>query len=154
MNRTRTLSRLLLALALLASGAGCPSVAERVAIKNCHFNLRGLKIVNLSPFEVTLRLTIGVYNPNEIQVVVDRFDYTLFIDGLKAADGANRHPAQIPVRQQRDLVVDLRVNVTDAARVIPRLRAGGRHQAKVEGTVYIGVPWGEYPYPLSFTGSF
>ena len=146
-----------LALALLLAlplCAGCPSVAQRVAIKSCQVNLRDVRIERFTPFELELRLTLGVYNPNSIEVILDRFDYVGLVDGLRLADGQSRHGATIPVNQSRDVDVHVRTNLLDAAQVANRLRMGGQHTATLRGTLYIDVPWGEHPFPIEVSRTF
>lgn len=140
--------------ALLLGSSGCPSVAARTAIVNCQFNVRSVRIPRITPFEVQLRVTLGVHNPNKIAVIVDRFDYVVLVDGRKLADGANQNDVRIPVNKSRDLTISVRANVVDAAAVVHRLRRGGKRTVTVRGTVYVKVPWGRYPFPVEVTRRF
>ena len=141
-------------LLLIALLAGCPSVAKRVAIRNCQVNLQSVHIERFTPFELELRLTLGIYNPNDIEVILDRFDYVALVDGLRLADGQSRHGVTIPVSRSRDVDVMVRTNLVDAAQVAYRLKAGGQRTATLRGTVYVDVPWGEYPFPIEVSRSF
>ena len=145
---------LLLGALLLSMVAGCPSVQSRVAIKDCQFNLRDVRILKITPFEAKLAVKIGVYNPNDIEVIVDRFDYVVLVNGRRLADGANTHDLLIPVNGSGDVNLTVRANVVDAAVVIGRLRKGGKRVATVRGTYYVRVPWGRYPFPVEVSRSF
>lgn len=144
----------ILALAAIVALTGCPSVAQRVAIKSCQFSLHGVEVVRITPLEVELAVTLGIYNPNDIDVIVDRFDYTALIDGRKLADGQSRDQVTIPVNHTRDLRVSVRAATTDAAAAVQRLLPGGEHTITFRGTSYIEVPWGVHEFPVEVSRQF
>ncbi len=146
-------ARLIGLLAILAL-SGCPSVQKRLALKDCQFNVRGVTVDRITPFEAQLTVTIGVYNPNSIEVIVDKFDYTVLISGRKLADGVSQHGVAIPVNSSRDLKVSVRANVVDAAMAIQRLRGGAKRKITLAGTSYVRVPWGVFPYRFTVSKQF
>ena len=134
--------------------SGCPSVAKRLALKDCQFSVVKVGLRSVRGLNVNLDVTLGVYNPNEEEVIVDRFDYTLLINRQRVAEGAMTRDVVIPVAQSRELPLSVRINVVDAARVGLALSRRGERGLRVRGTYYVRVPWGRHPYPLSFEHRF
>ena len=143
----------LMGLGLLVA-PGCSGIANRVALKNCQFNVRNVQLGAVSPLEVNLTVTLGIYNPNNIEVIVDRFDYVVLINGQRVADGASARDLTIGVNQSGDLPISVRANVVDAAKVFVNLRRSRRRRVTVRGTYYVQVPWGRYPFPVEISHDF
>jgi LEA14-like dessication related protein len=138
----------------IAALSGCPDVAARVAIKDCQFNVTNVQLRAVRGLNLHLDVTLGVFNPNKQTVIVDRFDYTVLLNGLKVADGAMQRDVEIPMHQSRDLPMSVRINAMDAARVGMALRRRGARRVALKGTYYVRVPWGRYPFPVDIQHRF
>lgn len=141
-------------IACLLVVTGCPSVQRRVAIRNCQFSVRNLEITRITPFKADFLLTVGVYNPNDIEVEVDRFQYAVLVNGHKVAEGWSKQELTIPVNQSRNLTVSLNANTLDVGVVIQRIKSGGRRVVQLRGTSFIRVPWGIHKYPFQVERRF
>ena len=139
---------------LLALGGSCVRVEERKALQNCQFSLQGFRILDVTPFRLRFGLRVGVYNPNRIDVIVDRFDYAVVVNGRKVGDGQNRTELTIPPGATGTLDVVLRANTIDAALVATQMRRTRSAAVTLRGTSYVRVPWGTFPVPFQVSRSF
>ncbi|MFT5431522.1 MAG: LEA14-like dessication related protein [Myxococcota bacterium] len=133
--------------------SGC-SIQNRIALKDCQFNVRNVAVQSLTPLELRLVVTLGIYNPNRIEVIVDRFDYVVLINNKRVVDGESTQDLRIGQNQTGDLPITVRANVVDATRIIIDMQRTKRRVVTVRGTYYIKVPWGEYPFPVEVSHSF
>lgn len=126
---------------------GCPSAANRLAIQQCQFNVRDLAVHGYGPLEIELLVTLGVHNPNDIDVIVDQMDYTVYFEGRKVATGRTLDDVTIPKGREGDLPITLRVNVVDLGMASAALLRG-HGLVKVRATYYVKLPWGRQPFPI------
>lgn len=141
----RALSGALL-LCLLAF-TGCPSAAQRLAIKDCQFSVRDVNVRGFGPLEIELLVVLGVHNPNDIDVIVDQMDYTVYFDGRKIASGQTLDDVTIPEGHDNDLPVTMRLNMVYLGMASAGL-VRGHGLVKVRATYYVQLPWGRQPFPV------
>ena len=148
------LARLLAFVACAALCSGCPSRASREAIKQCHFTLRTIDVSGYGPLEVELLVTLGVHNPNDIEVVVDQMDYTVYLNGEKLTHGRTSQDITIPVGGNADIPISARLNAIELGRAAFTLLRGDDRVLKVRATYYIELPWGREPFPFEIERRF
>jgi LEA14-like dessication related protein len=149
-------SRIVTALAILSvfAGYGCGMMQRRLAIRNCEFALKGVELGGLDLLGARFLVKVGVKNPNDIETVIDRFDFDFFLnDGRLAQAGTNRKSA-IPPGESRIIEVDVTAGYADIARVIGILRSKDFKNYRVAGQVYLGTVAGTFTYPVEASGQF
>ena len=145
---TRRSAQILICLALLGS-VSCAIRQARENLRNCEFDLEGLQLLGYSLSAVQLQVNVGIRNPNESEVVLDRMDFKVFAEGDEIGTGQNEGRTEIAPGQRA--VVPLRVNATLGALGTALFRSlrGGAIQLRVEGTAYIETILGELPVPFT-----
>jgi len=149
-------SRILVPLALVAMFAcpGCGMMDRRLAIRNCEFALKGVELSGLDLLGARFLVKVGVKNPNDIETVVDRFDFDFFLnDGRLAQAGTSRKNA-IPPGESRIIEVDVTAGYADIARVVGILRSKDFKNYRVAGQVYLGTVAGTFTFPVETSGKF
>jgi LEA14-like dessication related protein len=146
----------ILALALVAMAAfpGCGMMERRLAVRNCEFALKGVELSGLDLLGARFLVKVGVKNPNDIETVIDRFDFDFFLnDGRLAQAGTNRKNA-IPPGESRIIEVDVTAGYADIARVVGILRSKDFKNYRVAGQVYLGTVAGTFTFPVEASGEF
>lgn len=156
MIRGTALARLsLVALVLLSlASTGCPSAEARLALRQCQFSVHDIRIRGYGALAVELEVDLTIHNPNDIDVIVDQLDYTLYLNGRKFALGETTRDVTIPRGRDGILPITMRLNVIDLGLVAPTLIRGRDRVLEVKATYYVAVPWGRYPYPIELRHNF
>ena len=149
-------ARLLLASLVLCTVAlsGCPSAEARLALRQCQFSVHDIRVRGYGALAVELEVDLTIHNPNDIDVVVDQLDYTLYLNGRKFALGETTREVTIARGRDETLPITMRLNVIDPGLVAPTLIRGRDRVLDVKATYYVAVPWGRYPYPIELRHTF
>lgn len=85
--------KILIALIPLLS---CVWIAQRKALAKCDFSLHAARLVNADFSGFELEVKLKAKNPNDVDAVLDRLDYTLFMEGVEVAQGVVSEKHTIP----------------------------------------------------------
>lgn len=123
-------------------------LAQRVAVKNCKFYLKDVEIKNISLSGISLILRIKIENPNSIDVVIDRLEYSFFINNRKAFSGTTAKGLKIPKGGSRELSTQVDLNYRDLSDALWDAIEKGRADYSLKGRAYIDTPFGSFSYPV------
>jgi LEA14-like dessication related protein len=139
--------RALLVLCVLTTACGW--VERRKALKSCDFTIHDVALDDVRLRSATIRLDLLVYNPNDIDVVVERMDLCLYADDRCVARTHNPSGVTIPPYQKRPLTVLSDVSYVDSAAALVALVRHGPGNYQLRGTVHLTSALGEIPYDLA-----
>ena len=146
---TRRSAQILICLAILGT-VGCAIRQARENLRNCEFDLEGLHLLGYSLTAVELQIDVGIRNPNETEVILDRMDFKVFADGDEIGTGQNEGRTEIAPGDRA--VVPLKLNATLGtlgSALFRSLTAGRAIQLRVQGTAYVETILGELPVPFT-----
>ncbi len=129
--------------------AGCPNPAQRLALQECQFTLRDISIKGYGPLEMDLLVTVGIHNPNDIDVIVDVLTYTAYINDKRLGSGETTQDVTIPRMRHADLPVSLKMNLVDVGYAGAAALRASERVLRVEATYWVELPWGRRPFPVS-----
>ncbi len=90
----------------------CSWIAQRKALAKCEFSLHSVKLVNADFQGFELEIGIKAKNPTETDAVLDKLDYSVFLEGAHLADGVVEKQFRIPTGGSQ--VIKTRVKVAYA----------------------------------------
>ena len=130
----------------------CTWVAQRKALANCNFSLNGVALKNMDFNGFTLELRLNAENPNDVDAVLDRLDYTLFMEGLEVAQGTVSKKQTIPAGGKGVIRTSLTVKYSTVPKlkevVLPALQKR-KSRVKVTGTVHFDTPIGTLSHDIA-----
>jgi LEA14-like dessication related protein len=139
-----------LGVALALSVAGCGLVAKRKALKDCEFDLVDVEVRGISLSDVDLSLELSVYNPNDVEVIVDRFSYKLLGDKNQLAEGWHRRPEKIAPGETEVIAFTMEAPLKNLGKgVLSQLRNRGGVTYTLKATVYVETFFGELEIPVT-----
>jgi LEA14-like dessication related protein len=142
----RAATAALLALAL----GGCGSVAKRKALKDCAFDLVDVEVTDVSLADLSLRLELSVYNPNDTEVIVDRFSYKLWSDKNPLAEGWHRRREKVGPGEEKVIALTLKTPLKNLGKgVLNQLRNQGNVTYTLQATVFLDTFFGELEIPVT-----
>ena len=131
---------------------GCSNfVKSRKGIEKCDFEIQSAKLGRLTLKGVNLKLKINITNPNNLKVIVDRFDYEVFANGKFLAAGSNKDKFEIASNETYLLKTNVFLGYNNLGGFVKQLVKKDKVKYEVKGTVYIKTPLGTINYPVSIT---
>ncbi len=132
---------------------GCSMIEKRKAIKNCDFDIHGVHFEDVRVLSVTVLLDLDVYNPNAIEVVIDKLDYQLFVEGHCVIEGSNLDKKVVPPQGKQRMDVRADVNYVGSYKTIRHLidlvnKKEEKVHYQLKGRVYLATPFGDIPFDL------
>lgn len=140
----------LAAVALALALGGCGSVAKRKALKDCKFDLADVEVKSVSLSDVDLLVELSVYNPNDVEVIVDRFSYKLWSDKNAIAEGWHRRQEKVPPGEARVIAFTVKTPLKNLGKgVLNQIRNEGNVTYTLQATVYLDTFFGELEIPVT-----
>ena len=134
--------------------SGCNTLAN-LHIINPSYSLRGVQPrVNFGiPPSMDFDFTVGVDNPNPVQLRLDRFDFDLFINNNPVLNNVRSDQGvHIPARGLGDVHLTAHVtsdNLRAIWREIQDVVAGNRASYAIRGNAYYDTPVGRLQFPVT-----
>lgn len=144
---------LCLALALAVPALpGCSlfqAYAQREAIRQAQFHLKSVSLDGIDLMGANVTVTLELENPTDIEIALDRIDYVLFINDLRAFSGSTTEALHVPVHDARPLAIHATLRFRDASAELRGLfMRGARFTYRLEGTGHFDTPFGAIDYPI------
>jgi len=148
------LTALCLVLALFTmSLSGC------AALQNLHIENPSYSIVDVTPHvnlsippSMDFDFTVGVDNPNPVNLALDHFDFNLFVNRNQVANGTTWDRINIPARGTGDVRLRTHVsynNVKTIFKQIADVVQGNRASYEIRGTAAYDTPVGRLNFPVT-----
>jgi LEA14-like dessication related protein len=138
------------AFALALTLAGCGSVAKRKALKDCEFDLADVEVKSVSLSDVDLLVELSVYNPNDVEVIVDRLSYKLWSDKNAVAEGWHRRQEKVPPGEAGVIAFTVKTPLKNLGKgVLNQIRNEGNVTYTLQATVYLDTFFGELEIPVT-----
>lgn len=149
------LKKMLLALVVattLPALPGCSlyqAYAQREAIRQAQFHLKSVSLDGLDLTGANVTITLELENPTDTEIALDRIDYTLFVNDLRALSGSTTQPLHVPVHDARPLPIHATLRFRDVSAELRDLFVrGARFTYRLEGTGHFDTPFGPIDYPI------
>ncbi len=147
-------ARLALGLTTLAAAAGiagCAWLARRQAATRCEFRIAGVETVDysiLDPLEIGLVLTIGARNPNDVEAILEPFQWRLLVGETEVARGRRDRSVALAPGVDSTFTMPVRVELWEGARSVAAAIVEGEATWSVPAVVYLSTPLGPLEYEL------
>jgi len=84
MNR---LAGILIAGIVTLSLQGCAFLQQRLAVKDLQLDFQSVSVKALTLDKIDLEVALEAFNPNDVEAVIDRLDYVIYIEDRRAMSG-------------------------------------------------------------------
>ena len=137
--------------------SGCNTLAKTLNIENPSYSLRSIDprvqiALPLSAPSIDFDMTVGVNNPNNVALRLDRFDFTLYVNDSRILDSLSDQQVRIPANGTGDVRLRARVgyrNIQSLWSEIVGLINGNRARYELRGNAYYNTPIGQMKFPVT-----
>ena len=127
---------------------GCAELMQHLAIVNCKFSFESIEPGAIGFTSVDLVVKIKVYNPNDIDVIMDHFDFDFFINDKVVFDGMISDKRTIPKYQHIIVKQVVKVPYSTAGSAIKDLISNKQARYRITGTAHFETPIGMFPFSV------
>jgi LEA14-like dessication related protein len=138
---------LFLAVVLLLS-IGCSEFAKRMAVKELDFSLKGVSLVEYDMTYMTLNVDVQADNPNDVDAVIDRLDYSFGINEKNVANGTTAQKVTVKANRSKSISTKMKINYMELGAAVLDAVKNKTADFSMEGTVYIDTPIGAISFPI------
>lgn len=131
--------------------AGCSvyqAYAQRQAIEQAKFSLKSVAFTGVDLSGANVEVTLELANPTEIPIVLDRLDYTLFVNDQRAVSGFTRDRVNVPAGDVRPITFATHLRFADIGNQLNAIRQRGVASYRLEGIGHFDTPVGTIDYPV------
>ena len=147
MHHLRRLLLPLLPVLFLAACASVRPVAPRVQLVD-------LQLTQLTFSHATLKVSLGLYNPNHFAIEVRKIAFTLDLDGVRVAEGESSIPFTLPAGQNGQADLSVSSPYPKLLQLRRRLHKGHPLPYELRGTVKLsGFAFWGHTFPLHRHGT-
>lgn len=144
-----------LLVAALWAALACKTIDSRKALKDCKYDLLSVDVKDFSLSEAKLVANISVTNPNDIEVIFDRFNYELWCDKNLIATGWHTQQEKINAGGAKVLSLPVNVPLKNLGKgLLTQIRNPKNTVYTLKGTVYIKTFIGELSVPVKMTKTY
>lgn len=122
-------------------GCGCDNpIDKRIALKNCDFKLKNVDIekIDLLGFALDLVFDVDVNNPNEIEVVIDKFDIELALNDNPVGKGSSPNKISIAAKENKSVPLRTKIEFRGTYKAIKSIIKDKEFDYLLKCTVYAG----------------
>ncbi|MGB9590501.1 MAG: LEA type 2 family protein [Candidatus Hydrothermia bacterium] len=138
-------------LVVLIPFLACTWIAQRKALAKCDFSLHAAKLVNADFSGFELEVKLKAKNPNDVDAVLDRLDYTLFMEDVEVAQGVVSQKHTIPEHGEGIITTSLRVKYSTIPKmgdVVMAAVTKKKSKIRMAGTVHFDTPIGTISHDI------
>ena len=147
---------LLLALTLTAPAvSGCSAYqafVQRQAIQQAEFSLKGVTLTGLDLAGANFDVVLELANPTDTPIVLDRLDYTLFVNDARLISGFTAQKVSVPAQDVRPIHFSTHVRYADVGARLRQILSQGVRSYRLEGVGHFDTPFGTIDYPVNLLG--
>jgi LEA14-like dessication related protein len=142
-----------LIIAIVVGALGYQQVQQRRALENIQVSVDGVKLVSLNSSSATLNISLRFTNPNTNAAILDRTDYTLYINDINVGSGQNLEKTTIPAGGSVVIPQLFTISYSGGLQTIWSLIQQGGADWRLVGTAYFDVFLGTVSVPYDLNGT-
>lgn len=152
------MKRLIAALLLVSLAPALPgcsvyqAYAQRQAIQQARFHLKNVAVQGFDLSGANLAVTLEIENPTNTQIVLDRLDYTIFLNEQRMVGGFTDRRITVPASDVRPVTFTTFVRFADVGAQLQRVVTQGITSYRLEGVGHFDTPFGTIDYPVRLLG--
>ena len=150
---TITLLVVAITIAFVIGVLGYQQVKQRQALENIQVSVDGVKLVSLNSSSATLNISPRFTNPNTNAAILDRTDYTLYINNINVGNGQNLEKATIPAEGSVVIPQLFTISYSGGLITIWSLIQQGGADWRLVGTAYFDTFLGTVNVPYDLYGT-
>lgn len=138
----------MLIICLITLVVSCSAIKERLAIKECKFTFLSANPYDFTFSDLKVDFELKVQNPNNVDAVLDRLDYTFYINQTDVFNGTTGKGLKIPAGKSERFTTTITLEYTKIGQAIVEALRFKTASYRIKAKAYIKTIIGEISYPV------
>jgi LEA14-like dessication related protein len=143
---------LLLTTPTLTGCSAYQAYVQRQAIQQARFHLKAATLTGLDLAGANFEVVLELENPTDTPIVLDRLDYTLFVNDTRLISGFTADKLTVPPKDVRPIRLSTHVRYADVGAQLRQVLSVGVKSYRLEGVGHFDTPFGTVDYPVKLLG--
>ncbi|MEO0216670.1 MAG: LEA type 2 family protein [candidate division WOR-3 bacterium] len=126
----------------------CSAIKERLAIKECKFTLLSANPYDFTFSNLKLDFELKAQNPNKVDAILDKLDYTFYVNQTDVFSGTTGKGIKIPAGKSEKFTTTITLEYTKIGDAIVEALRLKKAEYKIKGKAYVKTKLGEISYPV------
>ncbi len=144
MTKTRTLFFVFLILS-------CSAIKERLAIKECKFSFLSANPHDFTFSDVKVDFALKVQNPNDVDAVLDKLDYTFYVNQTDVFSGTTGKGLKVSAGKSENFTTTVNLEYTKIGQAIVEALRFKTASYRIKAKAYVKTVIGEISYPVDIS---
>jgi LEA14-like dessication related protein len=145
---------LIVAVIIIAAVFGYQQVRQRQALEDIQISFAGVTIESISLTSASLNFTVRMTNPSTTTAILDRTDYTVFINNASLGSGQNLEQVTIPAGGSVLIPQPFIISYSGAIQGIWNAIKAGQVDWRLVGVAYFDWFFFTVSVPYEFSGTW
>lgn len=129
----------------------CSAIKERLAIKECKFTFLSANPYDFTFSDLKVDFTLKVQNPNDIDAVLDRLDYTFYVNQTDVFSGTTGKGLKVPAGKSDNFTTTISLEYTKIGQAVVEALRLKSASYSIKAKAYIKTVIGEISYPVNIS---
>lgn len=129
----------------------CSAIKERLAIKECKFTLLSANPYEFTFSDLKVDFILKVQNPNDVDAVLDRLDYTFYVNQTDVFSGTTGKGLKISAGKSENFTTTITLEYTKIGQAITETLRLKTASYSIKAKAYIKTVIGEISYPVNIS---
>lgn len=129
----------------------CSVIKQRLAIKECKFSLAAVNPYDFTFSNLKVDFEVKVNNPNKVDAVLDKLDYTFYVNETDVFSGTTGKGIKVAAGKQKNFTTTITLEYTKAGETIVEALRLQKAEYKIKAKAYIQTIIGEISYPVEIS---
>lgn len=129
----------------------CSAIKERLAIKECKFTFLSANPYDFTFSDVKVDFTLKVQNPNDVDAVLDRLEYTFYVTQTDVFSGSTGKGLKVQAGKSENFTTTISLEYTKVGQAIVEALRLKTASYSIKAKAYIKTVIGEISYPVNIS---
>ena len=127
----------------------CASVQERLALRECTFTLVEVSVYDYQYDRMKLDFVIRAKNPNNVNAVLDRFTYTMYVNEKDIFSGETNKQVTISAGKSTNFTTTVTLEYAKLGTALIEAMQFEKAQYNLKAQAHVATVLGDITYPIS-----
>lgn len=129
----------------------CSALKERLAVKECKFTFISANAYDFTFSDMKVDFELKVQNPNKVDAILDRLDYTFYVNQTDIFSGTTGKGLKVPAGKSDNFTTTITLEYTKVGQAIVEAIRFKSATYSIKAKAYVKTIIGEISYPVEIS---
>ncbi|MCX7995891.1 MAG: LEA type 2 family protein [candidate division WOR-3 bacterium] len=129
----------------------CAAIKQRLIVKECKFTFISANAYDFTFSDMKVDFELKVHNPNNVDAILDKLDYTFFVNQTDVFSGTTGKGIKVPAGKSKSFTTTISLEYTKIGQAIVEAIRFKTASYSIRAKAYIKTIIGEITYPVEIS---